>query len=98
MTTIPHSAPRFSQQLLQQNDRTAAATPPCHEHDDVLHERVLRTSSASSENNKRVVSPPRIRHFGFPLMVGECMMGRASPPPLLLLGEEPLQLFKHLKM
>lgn len=31
-----------------------------------------------SENNKRLIFPQHVRHFGFPLMAGECIMGRAS--------------------
>lgn len=31
----------------------------------------------SSENNKRFIFPQHVRHFGFPLMIGECIVGSA---------------------
>ena len=40
--------------------------------------RKLAGLASSSENNKRFIFPQQVRHFGFPLVLGECIMGRAA--------------------
>lgn len=73
---------RFDKPLGQQKYRgVTGPSPTC------LSRRGLYSESASgkparfvrpSENNKRLIFPQHVRHFGFPLMAGECMMGRAA--------------------
>lgn len=82
MTTIPHSVTSSSTSSSPlQNvtpSRLGSALPLPKFRVYIETESTARASLVSaSENNKRLIFPQHVRHFGFPLMVGECIVGSA---------------------